>query len=87
MVDIKHSSHGGGFVLDLWRRRSPGKRLRFAAAITQWLHNLALLSAYDFEGLREDWFWTGYIGFRKKFPVDRWTPHTEMIIRKLRKQQ
>ena len=36
------------------------RRVRMAGALADWLHNLALFSALEFEGFDQEWFWTDY---------------------------
>jgi hypothetical protein len=85
MVDMQiHSANSTNIVSSLLgRRRSHREVLRFIQAMTTWLHNTALYSATDFDGFNEDWFWDGYSGFRRKFPANKWAPHTETVIKKL----
>jgi len=49
-----------------WRRE--GRRIRCAGAIADWLHNLALFSATDFEQFNEDWFWQGLESVKSQYP-------------------
>lgn len=50
----------------VWYRRYGSSRL--AGATAYWLHNLALASAYDFEGFREDLFWKGIEHWTQRYP-------------------
>lgn len=38
-----------------WRRKA--RMVQRAGAIADWLHNLAMYSAHDFQGFDEEWFW------------------------------
>lgn len=40
-----------------FRWKETAGRVRRAGVIADWLHNLALFSALDFERFDEDWFW------------------------------
>jgi hypothetical protein len=58
-----------------WRQRlnplcwwSSSRRVRTAGAIAEWLHNLALYSALDFDGFNEEWFWQGYQWLLGQYP-------------------
>jgi len=42
--------------------------IRIAGGIADWLHNLALFSAIDFEGFDESAFWTRLEWLRDSFP-------------------
>jgi len=56
----------GWFHLWTWRRQA--LRMRYAGAIADWLHNLALFSALDFRGFEEERFWQDFQGLLHKFP-------------------
>jgi hypothetical protein len=50
-----------------WRRRfnplrwkSNREQVRIAGGIADWLHNLAIYSALNFDHFDEDWFWKDY---------------------------
>lgn len=49
-----------------WRREA--RRIQCAGAIADWLHNLALYSALNFQGFKEDWFWRDFERVNKQFP-------------------
>jgi hypothetical protein len=50
-----------------WRRE--GRRVRYAGAIADWLHNLARYSSnYNFQGFKEEWFWRDFERLRSEFP-------------------
>lgn len=57
-IDIRNLCQSRGHPsrnpLRWWRQY---RRSRLAGALADWLHNLALFSALDFEGFSEDWFW------------------------------
>ena len=44
-------------MLNPWHWKAESLRIRRAGAIADWLHNLAMFSALDFEGFNEEWFW------------------------------
>ena len=52
-----------------WRQQ--GRRIRCAGAIADWLHNLALFSALNFQGFNEEWFWRELESFRALYPEFR----------------
>lgn len=47
------------------------RRASRAGAVADWLHNLAMYAADDFEGFREDWFWQHYERMVERHG-DRW---------------
>jgi hypothetical protein len=49
-----------------WRRES--RRVQYAGAVANWLHNLALYSSFDFEGFDEVCFWRDFESVRSRFP-------------------
>ena len=49
-----------------WRREA--RRVQWAGAIAEWLHNLALYSAHNFQGFNEEWFWRDFETARSRFP-------------------
>ena len=49
-----------------WRREA--RRVQWAGAIADWLHNLALYSAHDFRGFNEEWFWRDFETARSRYP-------------------
>ena len=49
-----------------WRREAG--RVRQASALADWLHNLALFSALDFEHFDEDRFWADFRHFHERYP-------------------
>ncbi len=61
---------GGGW----WQRLNPlcwwsnSRRVRVAGAVADWLHNLALYSALDFERFDEEWFWQDYQRLLDRYP-------------------
>jgi len=44
------------------------RRVRRAGAIADWLHNLAIFSATDYDGFDEDWFWRDLESLNERFP-------------------
>jgi hypothetical protein len=57
-----------------WRAWSPihwrwyTQRVQCGGAIADWLHNLALCSARDFQGFNEEWFWRDFETARSQYP-------------------
>lgn len=57
-----------------WERWNPvhwllaRKRIRSAGDVANWMHNLALYSAIDFDGFDEDAFWTELGCLERTFP-------------------
>jgi dTMP kinase len=49
-----------------WRRE--GRRVQFAGALANWLHNLAQYSSVDFARFNEDWFWKDFEHLRSRYP-------------------
>lgn len=49
-----------------WRRAS--REVEYAGALADWLHNLAIFSAHDFQGFDEEWFWSHFEDVRTRFP-------------------
>jgi hypothetical protein len=49
-----------------WRRE--GRRIRFAGAIADWLHNLALYSSLNFQGFDEERFWRDFESVQARYP-------------------
>ena len=47
------------------------RRASRAGAVADWLHNLAMFAADDFDGFREDWFWQHYERMVERHG-DRW---------------
>ncbi|WP_157541334.1 hypothetical protein [Hymenobacter aerophilus] len=54
MIDVRSQSYAGSRLSSLWNAFGNRKRLRFAQAVANWLHNLALYSALDFKSFQED---------------------------------
>ncbi|WP_143167410.1 hypothetical protein [Massilia sp. CF038] len=50
-----------------WLRQR--KQIRGTGQVADWLHNLALFSAIDFDGFDEDAFWSGLEWLRSAFPT------------------
>lgn len=44
------------------------RRVRYAGAVADWLHNLAFFSARDFQGFEEPWFWRDFERICSQFP-------------------
>ena len=55
-------------LLNPFARRGVVARVRRAGAVADWLHNLAMFSAHDFEGFDEQWFWREHEHFERKNP-------------------
>lgn len=49
-----------------WRREV--RRVQWAGAIADWLHNLAMFSAHDFRGFDEQRFWEEFEAIRSGYP-------------------
>src|SRR5687767_8111029 len=60
-----------------WQRES--RRVRWAGAIANWLHNLALYSSHDFLGFNEEWFWRDFESVRLQFPEFGMDRYREMF--------
>jgi hypothetical protein len=61
-----------------WRREA--RRVQWAGAIADWLHNLALYSAHDFRVFNEEWFWRDFETARSRYPefgLDRYRERFE----------
>jgi hypothetical protein len=69
---IRPIAHVGGEWWERWnilywhRQR---KQTRGAGQVANWLHNLALFSAVDFDGFDEDTFWSELECLRSAFPA------------------
>ncbi|WP_139255230.1 hypothetical protein [Hymenobacter psychrophilus] len=85
MIDVRSQCYPGSHLSSLWNAFSNRKRVCFAQAVANWLHNLAFYSALDFEGFQEDWFWMEYAEFRQEFPANRWPLMTQRTIEELQK--
>lgn len=48
-----------------WRREL--RRVQYAGAVADWLHNLALYSSVNFQGFNEDWFWRDFETVRSRY--------------------
>lgn len=48
--------------------RQDRQRVRFAGAVADWMHNLALYSAVEFAGFNEEWFWRDFHRLAREFP-------------------
>ncbi len=55
-------------MLNPWHWRQVARLRRRAGVIADWLHNLALFSALDFEGFDEEWFWRELEAFNRRNP-------------------
>jgi hypothetical protein len=86
MIDVRMHTSGSNHISRFWRWREPGraKTLEFVYSLNDWLHNVAIHSAWHFQDFNEEWFWRDYTIFRAKFPADRWALYTEGIINRLR---
>lgn len=68
-----------------WERWNPvywlqaRKRIQSAGAVANWMHNLALYSANDFDGFEEDAFWTGLAYLERAFPGDGFERYREIF--------
>lgn len=49
-----------------WRREA--RRVQYAGAVADWLHNLALYSSVNFQGFNEEWFWRDFEMAQFRFP-------------------
>jgi hypothetical protein len=71
MLDIRGiawSGPRGWLALNPYAWRRYAHQARRAGIIADWLHNLALFSALDFERFDETWFWREYESFRIRYP-------------------
>ncbi len=71
MLDIRPLQEFGGRGWRAWNPihwRREARRVRWAGALANWLHNLALYSAHDFRGFSEEWFWRDFESVRSRFP-------------------
>ena len=73
-VDIRTIEWNGTFLLGnrpvslpVWLGRSVRKARR-AGAVADWMHNLAIYSAVDFEGFDEGMFWREYDRLVQRYP-------------------
>ncbi|WP_201977400.1 hypothetical protein [Hymenobacter rubidus] len=82
MIDMRSHAPGNSHFWN-WRRQA--RILTFISAITNWLHNVAHFSSFDFEGFEEEPFWQEYQRFRREFPPSNWAPFTETVIVELQK--
>jgi hypothetical protein len=57
--------------------------MRRAGAVANWLHNLSLYSAHDFEGFNEQWFWQEYETLNERNPDYRLSSFKEVFERVL----
>jgi hypothetical protein len=86
MIDVRAHSSGPSHISRFWRWHEPSRArtLAFINALNDWLHNVAIYSAWDFKDFNEEWFWRDYAIFRKQFPADKWAIYVEGIINRLR---
>ena len=59
------------------------QRVRQAGVIADWLHNLALFSALDFEGFDGGWFWGDFSKYEKRCPAGHLATYKEMFEQEL----
>ena len=62
----------GGLSWLPWRRREQMRSIERAAHRAFAFHNLAIFAARDFQGFREDCFWSDVDRFHAAFPESRW---------------
>ncbi len=70
MLDIRPVERlgtGGWWSIAIHGRREV-RRVEWAGAIADWLHNLALFSAHDFRGFDEQRFWREFEAIRSGYP-------------------
>ena len=86
LIDMRASTSEPGHISHLWNLQGPSRAetLQFVNALSDWLHNVALYSAWDFKDFDEERFWQDYQLFRKQFPADKWGLYVEGIIERLR---
>jgi len=88
MIDMRAITSDWGGPLRWWWWQKPGKAkaLRFVNDYTDWIHNLALYSAWEFKDFNEEWFWRDYQTFRDKYPSGKLALYGEGIIEQLKHQ-
>jgi hypothetical protein len=64
-----------------WRQRY--RESRVAGAVADWLHNLALYSAGDFNGFDEERFWREFKGMSKRLTTVDFTHYRTTFERRL----
>ena len=74
-------------ILNPLHWRSELRLIRRAGAIADWLHNIALFSALDFERFDEAWFWRELENLNKKHPEYGLISYKEIFERKLAEYQ
>jgi hypothetical protein len=86
MIDIRPSawmSSGVFRILNPLYWRHVCQRVRRAGVVADWLHNLALFSALDFEGFDEEWFWGEFQKYETKYPAAHLATYKEMFEEEL----
>jgi hypothetical protein len=84
MLDIRPVERlgtGGWWAIAIHGRREV-RRVEWAGAIADWLHNLALFSAHDFRGFDEQRFWREFEAIRSGYPEfgpDRYRARFEQL--------
>src|SRR5688572_1735158 len=71
MLDIRHVqwiTYRPFRLLNPLILRRELRRASRAGAIADWMHNLAVYSAHDFDGFNEQWFWEEYEGLAGRVP-------------------
>ena len=88
MIDMRMATANWGGLLRWlgWRKPSKSQALQFVNDYIDWVHNLALYSAWDFKEFNEDRFWGDYQIFRDKYPAGKWALYGEDIIEQLKHQ-
>lgn len=86
MLDIRRIAWKPfGFLCHLnpisWRTTVAG--VRRAGVIADWLHNLALFSALDFEGFDEEWFWRDFRSYEEMHPDFQLSWYKDVFDREL----
>ena len=86
MLDIRPSawmSSGLFRLLNPFYWRHVFQRVRRAGVIADWLHNLALFSALDFERFDEEWFWGDFQNYEKRYPAAHLSTYKVMFEQEL----
>ena len=67
-----------------WKNwKACSQRVRRAGVVADWLHNLALFSALDFERFDEERFWQDYRHFDERHPDFRLYAYKDVFEREL----
>ncbi|HEV7225955.1 MAG TPA: hypothetical protein VGN42_24835 [Pirellulales bacterium] len=59
------------------------RQIRRAGIVADWLHNLALFSALDYEHFEEEWFWRDFDSYNARHPELQLSDYRDVFEREL----